>query len=181
MNLMKGDLCQPQRDVAAQRAGRGPVPPLRANPPASQHIAGKQGGDPWPFSQGSWGEHASPPLRGGAPQHCKQCRAPTALLARPHAQAEVARAAVGREHRRRKATPPALPQHRLTYARGRSGTAGCERAKEARPRVVHHTRLLRPTTTSPLTRACRCGQQGCVRAKAQRAENKQTTKRRTPP
>ena len=61
MNLMKGDLCQPQRDVAAQRAGRGPVPPLRANPPASQHIAGKQGGDPWPFSQGSWGEHASPP------------------------------------------------------------------------------------------------------------------------
>ena len=158
-----------------------PSPHCAPTPPQASTLPASRGATPGLSAKGLGGSTRAPPLRGGAPQHCKQCRAPTALLARPHAQAEVARAAVGREHRRRKPTPPALPQHRLTYARGRSGTAGCERAKEARPRVVHHTRLLRSTTTGPLTRACRCGQQGCVRANAQRAEKKQATKRRTPP
>ena len=129
-----GDLCQPQRDVAAQHARTWTRPPIaQPTPPLASSLPASGGAAPSFAARGRGGAREPLPLRGGAPQHCKQCRAPPALLARPHAQAEVARAAVRREHRRGnppRPHPPSLASLTRGEAWGRPGAdAPRERAR----------------------------------------------------
>ena len=129
----------PSRLVAARQAGNSPRlkrselrgqrsrprPPCRRPPNAQKRAPGdlrpfRRSEKAAPsFAAGGWGKHRSRafPLRGGAPQDCKQCRAPQALLAQPHAQAEEARATVKREHRR--GNPPRPPRNKGARACGR--------------------------------------------------------------
>ena len=167
LNLLGGSL-PATHSVAAQDAGRGPVPPTRPTPPP------KRGGGPRLCSQepGKAPVGCPPPSRrrppalreavpGAMSARCltarssrsgsssSQARAPPRRPPFPtaHPPPPYARGAVGcqraREaHRRGGPTPAAVPQPRLTYARGSLGTAGCERAVKAHPPVGKrsHTR-----------------------------------------
>ena len=144
-----GDPSQPQRDVAAQGAGRGPVPPLRPNP---HHGYFRGGAVPGREARDRGGHRSCTlPLRGGTPQRCmKQSRAPGALDARPYAQTVSGLSNSRAGAPPRFTTPAAIRYPTPTYAGVRLRTAGRERAGKARTHVVgtHEPAAVRhPTPT----------------------------------